>query len=530
MLAAQLGVTAERVLVTAGGDDAIDRVCRAFLWAGRECVLAVPTFEMIARGARLAGATVRDVEWPEGAFPADGVIAEISKRTGLIAVVSPNNPTGCVATGRDLERIAAAASAVGALVMVDAAYAEFAGDELDLTSAALSMDNCVVIRTFSKARGLAGLRVGYAAGPEPIIQTLRAAGGPFPTSTLSLAAAELSLEEDEERVRAGVQRVCVEREMIQNELLSRSAGREASKPAEHDDAAQSRANFVLARFGTPERRDWAWGGLLGLGIAVRRFAHEGRLADAMRITCPGDEGEFARLLAALRAAASPEAILLDMDGVLADVSRSYRAAIIGACASFGVNVNPEEIAAAKAAGNANNDWVLSQRLLAGRGLNASLEEVTRRFEGLYQGQNGSAGLRETETLIPPVQLIERLSKRIKLGIVTGRPRADAVRFLNRFGIARFFGAVVCMEDGPLKPDPWPVREAMRRLDAASAWMVGDTIDDLVSARGAGAVPVGIVAPQPGGATAGASSRERATLLSAGGLVVDSLNQLEEVLA
>jgi histidinol-phosphate aminotransferase len=152
LLAARLGVARERVLVTAGADEALDRACRALLGPGREFVLPSPTFELLDHYARLAGATPVTVPWPAGPYPTPAVVAAMTPRTALVAVVSPNNPTGAVATRADLERVARAAPR--ALVLADLAYAEFADE--DLTPAALALPNVLVTRTLSKAWGWPG--------------------------------------------------------------------------------------------------------------------------------------------------------------------------------------------------------------------------------------------------------------------------------------------------------------------------------------------------------------------------------------
>jgi beta-phosphoglucomutase-like phosphatase (HAD superfamily) len=104
----------------------------------------------------------------------------------------------------------------------------------------------------------------------------------------------------------------------------------------------------------------------------------------------------------------PEAILFDLDGVLADVSRSYRECVIATAAGYGVPVTPDEVARMKAAGNANNDWELTWRILGGKGVETTLEEVTARFEELYQGTEEEPGLRRTETLLCEVGWLKRL--------------------------------------------------------------------------------------------------------------------------
>lgn len=283
-LAERLGVEPARVLVTNGGDDAIDRVCRACLGAGDEIVLPSPTFEMIGRSAELAGGVCRRVGWMGGAFPVGEVLGGVRDRTRVIAVVSPNNPTGGVITGGQLRALSAGAPRC--LLMVDLAYAEFADE--DLTGVALSLPNAVVVRTFSKAYGLAGLRVGYAAGAEPTIAALRAAGGPFPCSACSLAVAGAALDLGDGVLRDRVARVRAEREEVTAVLRARGV-----------EVLDSKGNFVLARFGDSGATHAALG---GRGVRVKRFEPDG-LRDWLRIGMPGDPGGFAVLMAALDAVA-----------------------------------------------------------------------------------------------------------------------------------------------------------------------------------------------------------------------------------
>jgi histidinol-phosphate aminotransferase len=506
LLAARLGLPPDRVLATAGADDALDRACRAFLGPGREIVLPRPSFEMIERFARIAGAEPVRVPWPDGPFPTDEAIARIGPRTGAVAIVSPNNPTGAVATAADLRRLSE--TAPHAVLLVDLAYVEFADE--DLTATALALPNALVFRTLSKAWGLAGLRVGYVAGPADLIAPLRAAGLPFAVSGTSLLLAAARLDRGDADVRAFVSRVRDERSRLAA-LLDRLGAR----------ALPSQANFVLARFADASR---ARDALAGFGIAVRGFPGRPGLDDALRITCPGDDGAFGRLAHALETAFAPEAILFDMDGVLADVSESYRRTIAETCAAFGVAVVAPEIAAAKREPGANDDWTVTRRLLDRRGVHASIEEAAAVFEAIYQGTDASPGLRRFETLLPSRALLERLAARVKLGIVTGRPRSDALRFLEAQGLAGRFDAVICREDAPLKPDPAPVRRALGALGVSRAWMVGDTPDDVRAARAAAVLPLGIVAPGDDAAT----TREELRRAGAGFILAD-LDELEGAL-
>ena len=472
-----LGTDPANVLATTGGDDAIDRVLRAFLAPGREMVFPTPTFEMVPACARMARGDLVPIEYEWGTLPHDEILAAVGERTGVVAVLTPDNPTGRAFSTASLLRLADALPPE-VILMCDLAYAEFADE--DPTPALLEVPRAIMIRTMSKSWGLAGLRVGFAVGAKERIDVLRGYGGPYALTGPSVAIAMDRLRNGVAEMRGFVEHVRSRRERL--DALLRDVGG-VPEP--------SQTNFVLASF--PDAR-WVQRGMAAQGVLVRHFAH---LPEYVRITVPRDDAEFRRVERALRCLDRPRALLFDMDGVLADVRRSYREAIARTCASFGVEAGNDLIEAVKAAGQANDDWALTHRVLARAGVRASLAEVTARFEELYQGAGDEPGLRRHETLIPSRELIEGLARRFRLGVVTGRPRADAERFLREQGVRGLFGAVVCREDAPLKPDPAPVRVALERLDARTAWMLGDTPDDVRAAAGAGVVPVGVVPPGGG---------------------------------
>ena len=481
LLAAQWKVAAGRVLVTAGADEAIDRIFRAFLTRGRTLLLPEPSFEMLDRYAALADGELVRVPWPDAAFPTDEFLERVDARTAVIAIVSPNNPTGGVATLADVRRIAE--HAPDALVLLDHAYVEYADD--DLTAAVLDVPNVVVVRTLSKAWGLAGCRVGYAIGSPDIIAVLRAAGGPYPVAAPSIALAVRQLERGTALLAAHVARVREERAALTRQLKSLGLS-----------PRDSQANFVFVECGDGHRGGarFCAAALAALGVLVREFRDRPGLDTALRITLPGELTGFERLTTALDTVLAPQAMIFDLDGVLADVRESQRAAMIATAAAFGVTVTMQDIETALRAGNAANDWVVTQRLIAAGGKEPGLETITTRYQSLYHGAAGSPGLRERERSIVRRVVLERLAKRLSLAVVTGRPLDEARWFLERAGFAELFGAVVCMEDAPRKPDPAPVRLALARLGVQRAWMVGNTPDDIRAAAGASVVPLGVVAP------------------------------------
>jgi histidinol-phosphate aminotransferase len=487
LLASRSGVSADRVLVTAGADDALDRACRATLSTGGNALFTRPTFQMIPHYVALAGAEARRVDWSVGEFPVEDMIRSADERTRVVFVVSPNNPTGLVAGIAAIRRLHEALP--GALIVADLAYVEFA--DVDPTAELLQLERVIVVRTLSKAWGAPGIRVGYAIGAPGEIARLRAAGGPYPVASESLRRAEGMLTSDPARADQTVASIRRNRDS----LISRLGELGAS-------VTQSQANFVCV---TGDRASWLRDALRSLGIVTRYFGDED--VPRTRITVPAADDSLSRLTCGLQAAAAPECLLFDLDGVLVDVSRSYREAIVRTAARFRITLLASDIDARKARGNANDDWALTRELIESRGAQCTLDEVTSIFEQLYQGTGTEPGLREAESLSVPVAALRRLGQRLPLGVVTGRPRDDAEFVLKRFGIRDCFQVVVAREDAPLKPSPKPMRLALQRLGASTAWMLGDTVDDIASARAASVVPIGV--------TLNPDEAQRDTLLRSG---------------
>lgn len=495
------GLTPDRVLVTAGADDALFRCFLARVGPGRSAVATTPSFEMLPRYATQAGGELIEVDWWGEEFPTDEMVSALSDGATTAVIVSPNNPTGNVLGVEDLKQVAGAAE----LAVLDGAYMEFA--DSDLTGEALRADNVVVLRTMSKAWGLAGLRVGYVLGPPDLLSEIGAYGNPYSVTGLSQAIATKQLESARE-MESYVSEVKRER----SDLISTLGDMGVT-------ALPSQANFVLAAF---ERAEWVWQATAAMGIGLRRFPNRRGLDSHLRIGLPGDRHDFTRLVRAIRTVLEPEALLFDLDGVLADVDGSQTAAIIETASYFGVKLDRSDIDRAKAAGNSNDDWALTWRLCTSRGADVPFEDVRSRFEMAYQGTPGRPGLKLNERLLVDRSHLEDWSVRYPIGIVTGRPRSDAEEFIERTGIETLVSALVTRDDAPLKPDPKPVTRALERLGVDRAWMLGDTRDDVSAAKGAGVVPLGVLAP-------GSDPELARAALGDAAAVLDSPNQLEELL-
>ncbi len=193
-----------------------------------------------------------------------------------------------------------------------------------------------------------------------------------------------------------------------------------------------------------------------------------------------------------------EAVLLDMDGVLVDVSGSYRRAIAETFAHFaGTPLAAGATQAKKDQGGFNNDWVLTHSLLEDAGHDVPYDDVVQQFEQRYRGTDYDGLIRE-ETPAITTATLETLASGAKLALVTGRVEADAHWTLEHFGWAHLIPLVIGMEtQGERgKPDPFAVTLALDALGVApeAAAMAGDTVDDIRAARAAGVRAIGVVPP------------------------------------
>lgn len=215
------GVSASRVAVGCGSVGLLQQLALAFVSQGDEVVFADPSFESYPIFAHLSGGTPRRVPLKRLTHDASALAGALSERTRLVLVAQPNNPTGTAMSGAELTSLVDAVPDE-CVVVVDEAYSQFAtGRHLrDATTLLADRPNLVVLRTFSKAHGLAALRIGYAVTSEPIVVALDKVLTPFAVNRLGQVAAIASLDAvDELGIR--VQSVLVERARLARELRHR---------------------------------------------------------------------------------------------------------------------------------------------------------------------------------------------------------------------------------------------------------------------------------------------------------------------
>ncbi|MFB3777312.1 MAG: HAD-IA family hydrolase [Bryobacteraceae bacterium] len=219
-------------------------------------------------------------------------------------------------------------------------------------------------------------------------------------------------------------------------------------------------------------------------------------------------------------------LVFDMDGVLVDVTESYRETIRRTVQYFtGSEIGNDRIQALKNAGGWTNDWSVAHKIIQDLGGAVDYDSVVAQFQSIFLG-DGENGLMRREKWAARPGLLEDLGGRYRLAVFTGRPRAEAQMTLSRFAAHLTFDPLIGAEDVVRgKPAPDGLAKIAALTGADRIWYVGDTVDDARSARAAGVPFIGIAAPD---------SPARADLVSLfeaekAFAVIEDLNQLETVL-
>lgn len=262
-LAAEHGVTPDQVVVGNGSVAVLETILDAVCEPGDEVVYAWRSFEAYPIAIAVAGASGVPVPVrPDGRHDVAGMVSAVTDRTKVVLLCTPNNPTGPVLTDTEV-RAALEALPRDVLVLIDEAYVEFVRQPGAVDSLALLAEDprVVVLRTFSKAYGLAGLRVGFALGRPRLIAGIRSASTPFGVNGIAQAAALESLRAKDELAER-VEEIVAERERVVAALREQGW-----------DIPDAQGNFVW--LGVGEQAGMVADLLAQAGVLVRPFAGDG---------------------------------------------------------------------------------------------------------------------------------------------------------------------------------------------------------------------------------------------------------------
>jgi len=262
-LADKFGVPVEQIATGTGSVGVCQQIIQAVAGAGDEVMFAWRSFEAYPIITMIAGAVNLQIPLTaSGKHDLAAMLQAITSKTRVIFVCTPNNPTGGIVTQHEINNFLAKVPK-DVLVVIDEAYVEFNRDPLAIDGMATmkAHSNVGVLRTFSKAYGLAGLRVGYFVGPEHVAEAVRKTAVPFGVSNIAQSAAVASLEHESELFER-VEQVIAERVWFESELNKLGY-----------DLQPSQANFVWLPLG--QRTEEFALRSEGIAVSIRPFAGEG---------------------------------------------------------------------------------------------------------------------------------------------------------------------------------------------------------------------------------------------------------------
>ena len=506
-LAKYCNVNADEIIATNGTDEAIKTIIETYIEKGKdEIIIPVPTYAMFKFYAQLNEAVIKEINYNEDlSFPTEKILDSITIKTKIIILVNPNNPTGTSIKQIDIIQILKKAKKNNALVLIDEAYYQFYGkSSIPLVK---KYDSLFVIQTFSKAFGLAGLRSGYIVSNKNNTKVIQKVLSPYSVNIAAAICASEALK-DLAYIKNYVKEVNASKKIFLRELSSLGI-----------QYYKTDANFVLLKIG-PQAAIFCEK-LKEKDILVRNRSSDPLLQGCVRITL-GTVRQTMQLIKALRQIVKEinPLLIFDIDGVLVDVSNSYRAAIRKTAEYFTKSsIGFEEIQKYKNKGGLNNDWDMTKAIIENKGFKINKKIIIKKFQYYY------FKLKNNEKWLLDKKILEILSQRYNLAILTGRPRKEAIYVLKKNKVIDYFKVVIAMEDiSKQKPNPEGLLKVLNKFPNSGAYYFGDTIDDMKTAVSANIIPVGVLPPQD-------KSKFLENLLAKNGakLVIQNINQIMEAL-
>lgn len=278
------GLDPDCIICGAGSGEVLMMIAQAYAGPGDEVLFTEHGFAMYPIYANANGATPVVVPERERVVDVDALLAACTKKTRVVYIANPANPTGTMIGEADLARLADGIPS-GAVLVLDGAYAEFVDGYDAGKSLVESRDNVIMTRTFSKIYGLGGLRIGYGYAPQPVIDVLMRIRGPFNLSAPALAAAEAAMRDTAHTAKCRVENA-KQRDWMAGALA------EMGLPSD-----TSTANFILVRFASEAEALACNDYLMMQGILLRHVGGYG-LPHCLRITV-GDEASCRRVVHAI---------------------------------------------------------------------------------------------------------------------------------------------------------------------------------------------------------------------------------------
>jgi histidinol-phosphate aminotransferase len=506
-LASHWKLLPSQILPTNGSDEALMIIPQTYIEPRQDSAIILnPTFSMIPLYLKLVEANIVEIPvTPSLNYDIGAISDALEKQAVKLAVFpSPDNPTGATL---NLEQLSLwCQSFPETLFVLDEAYAEYQPEETHNNSLGLLKQHCnlLITRTFSKAWGLAGLRLGVILGHPQQIAILNRVRSPFSVNSAAVKEV-LRLLPQAQRVLETAQRV----------LETKASTLKALQEQGYKVHAGG-GNFFLLHLGKEATAFCEY--CQTHRLLLRDRSALPALFGSIRITV-GTPSEMEGFRALLHAFYQGRALIFDLDDTLIDTSQSYDATVISLIERLSQQpYSRQELLHLKESGGFNDDWDATEHILEQRGVSVNKAELIQEAQSEYFR---IAPL--TETPLLALSILTQLKKRYgKLLIATGRPRHEFdVIWAEKLN--PYFDQVLCQDDVPgmpKKPHPGLLQHLIETHDLQSGLYVGNSVDDMRAAKAAGLVSVGI-----------SHTHSKASLLQAGAdFVLESLSELQEIFA
>ena len=506
-LSTYTSVPMAKIMVGSGSDELLDLLFRLILDEGDKVINCPPTFGMYAVAVELnKGRLVSVPRKSDFSLDLAGIKKAIDEKVKTIVVCAPNNPTGTVTSQSEIIELLE----TGKLVIVDEAYFEFSS--LTVVPLLQKYPNLIILRTLSKWAGLAGLRLGYGLMDAFFVEQLFKIKPPYNVNLAASVAGIAALADKNWREKS-LKLIIDERKRLFKEL--------SILPNLIIYPSQTNSLFIKVERGFTELKNF----LEQRKIVLRYY--DVYQAIRLSVGLPWQNDAVIKVLKDFTNS-QWDAVIFDMDGVLVDVSKSYRQAIKLTTEyvlenKYGsqIFVTDRDIEVMKSIPGFNNDWdlsfaliellskgisckdfeknisVLSQEIktsvdyLATKDIFQSYYLGTKLFKKLYKRPAPIAsqtGLIENETLLLDLTILKKIAEKYKVGVATGRPKFEALFALRNLKISpKFIKEIYVVGEEDVKrgkPFPDSLLKAATLLDCKQSIYVGDSVNDILAAKAA----------------------------------------------
>lgn len=450
----------DSLILTNGSDEGISVIANSFIEAGIDrAIVSDPCFAIIPHSLKLAGAEIRPVKVNgDLSFNVKGIEAELKSGAKIAFFASPENPTGVVL---DCKLVASWCQAYPeTLFVIDEAYGEYS--DFSCLSLINEFDNLLVLKTFSKAWGMAGLRLGIVFGKPELIEVLQRVKLPYSVNAAAVWMAQKLLD-NAAKVKMEVKDSLIRLKNLATEIEQRGYR-----------VKRGQSNSVLIELGYLAKRFTEF--CRSESVLVR---DRSELIDGMVRVSTGTQEENDKFLQALDKFSKSFGVMFDLDDTIVDTSKSFAKVVEKLVEQYtGSPLKPGELRSLKAEGGYNDDWIATQELIRRRGYEADIEDIVLTAIPMYREI-----AMEAEELICDLALLETLRKRHKVFVVTGRCRVEYDPVWGE-RLDPVFDQIYCVGDRPhlhAKPSGDYLEACMRENNLSDAIYIGNSVDDVSAA-------------------------------------------------